>query len=484
MQLKLIRTRLILLVTAILVCGFLTTNILSFQVSKNALRTTILNNELPLTSDNIYSEIQTDLLRPILVSSLMANDTFLREWVIDGERDTGKIVRYLDNIRNRYDAFTTFFISNKTLAYYHFSGPSRIIDENNPEDDWFFRVRDMKDEYEINVDDNEQQGGAITIFINYKTFDSNGKFIGVSGVGLGLSSVAAMVKKYEQDFSRNIFFVDKTGFVRVSSQESIANNNINNMNGIQNLATEALSKDRGSFSYSRDGEEYLLTTRYIPELKWYLFVELPESEATAGIRRGFIENIIIGFVVIGITIAMIIYVINFAQRQLESMAVTDKLTGLGNRQAFDVSFGDAIKRARRTNEDVSLMMIDFDNFKSVNDSFGHIAGDEVIKRVIGFIKPMLRESDIMCRWGGEEFSVVMPACNAKNAATIAENIRDGVMDEIFVGQDINWRMTISIGISELSGTSDDAVDMLRRADSALYLAKENGRNRIEVAQII
>lgn len=469
------------MVTAILVAGFLTTNILSFQVSKNALRTTILNNELPLTSDNIYSEIQTDFLRPVLVSSLMANDTFLREWVTDGERDTGKIIRYLDNIRNRYDAFTAFFISNKTLAYYHFSGPARTIDKNNPEDDWFFRVRDMKDQYEINVDDNEQQGGAITIFINYKTFDSNGEFIGVSGVGLGLSSVAAVIKKYEQDFSRNIFFVDKAGFIRVSSQESIINKNINSINGIQNLAAEALSKDRGSFSYSRDGEEYLLTTRYIPELKWYLFVELPESEATVGIRQGFIKNLVIGFVVIGITLALIIYVINFAQRQLESMAVTDKLTGLGNRQAFDVSFGDAIKRARRMDENVSLMMIDFDNFKLVNDSFGHIVGDEVIKRAIGFIKPMLRESDILCRWGGEEFSVVMPACNAKNATVIADNIRDGVMDEIFVGQDINWRMTISIGISELSGTSDDGVEMLRRADSALYLAKENGRNRVEVA---
>ncbi|MDH3336096.1 MAG: cache domain-containing protein, partial [Rhodospirillaceae bacterium] len=285
MELSSIKIKMILLVTAILVCGFLTTNILSFQVSKNALRTTLLNNELPLTSDNIYSEIQSDFIRPVLVSSLMANDTFLRDWVTGGENDVGKISRYLDAIRKRYNAFTAFFISNNTLNYYHFSGPSRTLNATDPHDAWFFRVRDMVDTYEINVDENKEQENALTIFINYKTFDGDGNFIGVSGVGLGLDSVKEVVKKYEQIFARNIFFVDKEGVIRVSSRGEIVNKNIKNLKGMQDLVDDSLSQERGSFSYSRDGEEYLLTTRYIPELKWYLFVELPESEATSGIRR-------------------------------------------------------------------------------------------------------------------------------------------------------------------------------------------------------
>lgn len=480
MELRSVRTKMILLVTAILVGGFLTTNILSFQVSKNALRTTLLNNELPLTSDNIYSEIQSDFIRPVLVSSLMANDTFLRDWVLDGEKNVGKITHYLKTIRDKYGAFTTFFISDSTLNYYHFSGQSRVINKANPEDGWFFRVRDMADDYEINVDENEEQNNALTIFINYKTFDHNGNFIGVSGVGLGLHSVEDAVKKYKKIFGRNVFFVDSGGVVRVSSSGEIANKNIKNINGMKALASESLSQERGSFSYSRNGEEYLLTTRYIPELKWYLFVELPESQATVGIRRGFIENIVIGLGVIGVTIVLIVYVINIAQRQLEIMAVTDKLTGLGNRQAFDISLKNILSSRTRTKEDVSLMMIDFDNFKSINDTFGHIVGDEVIRKSSSFIKSMLRSSDIMCRWGGEEFAVIMPSCTIVNAKVIAEKIRDSVMDEIFVGQDIKRKMTISIGIS-VAKDNEDTDEILRRADYALYQAKENGRNRIEIA---
>ena len=480
MELSSIKIKMILLVTAILVCGFLTTNILSFQVSKNALRTTLLNNELPLTSDNIYSEIQSDFIRPVLVSSLMANDTFLRDWVTGGENDVGKISRYLDAIRKRYNAFTAFFISNNTLNYYHFSGPSRTLNATDPHDAWFFRVRDMVDTYEINVDENKEQENALTIFINYKTFDGDGNFIGVSGVGLGLDSVKEVVKKYEQIFARNIFFVDKEGVIRVSSRGEIVNKNIKNLKGMQDLVDDSLSQERGSFSYSRDGEEYLLTTRYIPELKWYLFVELPESEATSGIRRGFVKNIIIGLGVIAVTIVLVIYVINIAQRQLEVMAVTDKLTGLGNRQAFDISLKNALSTCRRNKEDLSLMMIDFDNFKSINDKFGHIVGDEVIKKSSNFIKSMLRDSDTMCRWGGEEFAVIMPACDIANASTIADKIRDSIMDEIFVGQDIKRKITISIGISDAKD-GKGADEMLRRADYALYQAKANGRNRIEIA---
>lgn len=480
MDLRTVKTKMILLVTAILVGGFLTTNILSFQVSRNALRSTLLDNELPLTSDNIYSEIQSDFIRPVLVSSLMANDSFLREWVLEGEKDVGKINRYLNTIRENYDAFTAFFISNNTLNYYHFSGPSRIISKKNPEDRWFFRVRDMADQYEINVDENEEQDNALTIFINYKTFDYDGNFIGVSGVGLGLHSVEEVVKKYERIFSRNIFFVDKEGIVRVSSRDGIINKNIKDIIGLQELAAESLSQERGSFSYKREGDEFLLTTRYIPELKWYLFVELPEAEATAGIRRSFIENIVIGFIVIGITLVLIIYVINIAQRQLEFMAVTDKLTGLGNRQSFDISFKNCISINNRTKENLSLMMIDFDNFKLINDTFGHVVGDEAIKNVSAYIKSMLRSSDIMCRWGGEEFAVIMPSCSIANARIIAEKIRDGVMGEIFIGHDIKWKMTISIGISG-ANDNETADDILRRADGALYQAKANGRNRIEVA---
>jgi diguanylate cyclase (GGDEF)-like protein len=246
------------------------------------------------------------------------------------------------------------------------------------------------------------------------------------------------------------------------------------------VAEQILGEDRGSFSYERGGETYLLTTRYLPELKWYLFVELPEDEATKGIRRGFVENLLIGFVVIGITLGLIIASINKVQRQLEEMAVTDKLTGLGNRQAFDFGFKQALSRIRRTGEPLSLMMIDLDHFKAVNDTFGHAVGDETIRNIAKFVRSRLREMDVMCRWGGEEFVVLMPTCTIDDAFRTAEKIRAEVAAASFVGSAQTNKVTISIGVSQaFEGDGEDA--LMSRADAALYAAKDAGRNRVERA---
>ena len=137
-----LRTKLIAMVTIILVAGFTASNFFNYQVSKGAMRATVLENELPLSSNNVYSQIQADILRPVFISDQMAQDTFLRDWAIEGEVDADRMTRYLDSIRTRYDEFTSYFISAKTLRYYHFTGPTDTLDETNPEDLWFFHIRD------------------------------------------------------------------------------------------------------------------------------------------------------------------------------------------------------------------------------------------------------------------------------------------------------------------------------------------------------
>lgn len=262
-----LRTKLIAIVTVILIAGFAATNILNYQVSKGALRTTILENELPLSSNNVYSAIQADLLRPIFISSLMANDTFVHDWVNDGEQRPEQMVRYLNQIRSRYKAFTSYFISSKTLRYYHFADSTRTLSATNPEDRWFFEARDMKEPYAVNVDFNYQQNRNITIFINYRVTDENGDFLGVTGVGLGLNSVSDLVKTYQDEFRRNVYFVDQAGLIRVHASPGIASKTtLHDISGLRDIADKVLSNYRGSYSYDGEDGKVLLTTRYIPEL--------------------------------------------------------------------------------------------------------------------------------------------------------------------------------------------------------------------------
>ncbi len=473
-----IRARLTTVIALILVVGFVTTNLISFRTSTEAIKSTLLKNELPLTSSNIYSEIQADLLRPILVSSLMANDTFLKDWLLGGERDVSRITRYLEHIHREYGVFTSFLISDKTLSYYHFSGRSRHVKPDDPVDAWFFRARAMEVPYEVNVDVNQEQDKQITIFINYRVLDYQGRFIGLTGVGLNLKSVARIISRYHDTYDRNIYFVDDAGKVVVRSNNAgVREDNILTAPGISTIAADLLEREEGYFEYERDGETMLITTRHIPDLGWHVIVEQSEAHALRGLWRGLFTNMAVGFVIICLTIVVIYYAVSLYQRRLEDMAVTDKLTGIGNRQMFELELDQAVRLRRRLGQTFSVVLFDIDHFKQINDSFGHLKGDEVIRKVADAAGRVIRRSSAICRWGGEEFIVLLHGCALKDALEVAERMRATVAAEPLFTPDDATRVTISLGVAEVVG-DETGEHVLAHADHALYVAKQAGRNRV------
>ena len=255
--------------------------------------------------------------------------------------------------------------------------------------------------------------------------------------------------------------------------------NIRDIPGLNAITDEVLAADRGSYTYATSDDTVLLTTRFIPELKWFLFIELPESQALAEMRAGFLRNLTIAPLAIFITIVLIGYTINIFQRRLEEMAVTDKLTGLGNRQAFDMALDQAIKRYRRDRVPFALLILDIDHFKRINDTLGHLAGDAAIKRVGQVARAAVRESDIVCRWGGEEFAVLANNCTTQQGVELCEKIRAAIKSEPQLTGRPDDPLTASAGITD-ARKNDTANDLLARADKALYRAKDLGRNRIEV----
>jgi diguanylate cyclase (GGDEF)-like protein len=168
--------------------------------------------------------------------------------------------------------------------------------------------------------------------------------------------------------------------------------------------------------------------------------------------------------------------------RLAALAETDVLTGLPNRRALRVRLTEEIRRASRYRTPVSLLLIDIDGLKRVNDERGHAAGDRLIRRVAASIVNSLRASDLGARWGGDEFAVVMP--NATSGA--AHHLAERLMADLAHAQDhtTDGSVTVSIGIATFDARSarDASVEGLARsADDALYAAKARGRNRIEAA---
>ena len=149
----------------LLACGFLATSLLSYFSSRSAIRDGIINTELPLTSDTVYSEIQKDLIRPVLIASMMAQDTFLRDWVLSGEQDTERMTRYLSEVMGKQDIFTSFFVSDRTRTYYQAKGVLKHVEPGTWRDAWYFRLRELKAPYEINVDLDMANQDSLTVFI-------------------------------------------------------------------------------------------------------------------------------------------------------------------------------------------------------------------------------------------------------------------------------------------------------------------------------
>ena len=170
-----------------------------------------------------------------------------------------------------------------------------------------------------------------------------------------------------------------------------------------------------------------------------------------------------------------------SQRELRAQANTDPLTGLANRRFFDEIAGKELSLMRRQQDYFSVLMIDIDHFKAVNDGHGHLAGDEILKRVAATLADNLREEDTVARIGGEEFVVCSPATNRLASIVLAERLRKAVESLVIEIDGQRIPVTISLGIALRPLDGDDLPALLEVADERLYRAKQDGRNRFCVA---
>ncbi|MCP4128710.1 MAG: GGDEF domain-containing protein [Gammaproteobacteria bacterium] len=159
-------------------------------------------------------------------------------------------------------------------------------------------------------------------------------------------------------------------------------------------------------------------------------------------------------------------------------ATTDPLTGVKNRAAMDTSIKREIRLARRQNSPLSFILLDLDHFKSVNDQFGHLIGDQVLREVAKVAEETIRDSDIIFRYGGEEFLVLLSGTRISGATLLAERIRNNI-ENLRLFPDLKMRVTASMGVVSMI-KDEDAESLFKRADSALYSAKNRGRNQVVI----
>ncbi|NIO17158.1 MAG: diguanylate cyclase [Deltaproteobacteria bacterium] len=170
--------------------------------------------------------------------------------------------------------------------------------------------------------------------------------------------------------------------------------------------------------------------------------------------------------------------VSLANSRLYTIAITDELTGAFTIRYFQQALEDEVEKCQRYGQKVSLLMIDLDDFKSVNDGYGHPAGDRTLRDFCGLARDAIRDADVLCRYGGEEFAVILPETDSKTAMVIAERIRRRTQERAFAFEGNDIRVTVSVGVACCPGDGANVGDLVSASERALSRAKEEGKNRV------
>ncbi|WP_292936813.1 diguanylate cyclase [Noviherbaspirillum sp.] len=455
-----------------------------YFAARTALQHDLADRQLPLIGDHVASVLQAELRRPAAIASMMANDSFVRDWLLNGESDPDSIVRYLADVRQQQGAVTAFLVSERSRKYYYADGTLKGIQENDPQDSWFFRARDAHTPSIVDVD--SENINAVTVFVHHRMLDHDGAFLGVTGVGLKAETLGELIEDTQRRFGSRAYFVDAQGTVVLAgSTMRQLHGSLHKAPGISDIAHQLLHKDSKPawFEYRRDGRRILVSSRFLPALGWHLLVEQDAGAVAAPVRRAFLLNLAIGIGITALTLSLVLLTLRRHRRQLDRMAGSDALTGLLNRQAFDLVFHHARLDAERSGRPLSGILFDIDFLKQINEAHGYQAGDEVLRKVAQLARSTVRESDVLARWGGEEFIVLLKDCALEQAASVAEKLREAIDLHDFSSIVPDRHITISLGVAQHEAQQTGWA-FFSRLDEALSKAKGNGRNRLQVAPAI
>ncbi|WP_417357228.1 diguanylate cyclase [Gallaecimonas pentaromativorans] len=452
----------------------------SYRVAQRSISQQIEHNSLPLTSDNVYSQIQRDLVQPTFVATLMAHDTFVRDWAMQATPSATPMQRYLAEIDQRFDTIIAFFVRDADRRLYLPDAADHIIDATSHRYDWYEKVKALPENkpYLVTVGMDPERQGQMDIFIDHKVYDYQHRFIGVTGVGLSVEQVHQLLARYEQRYQRRIYFVDRQGKVVLSGQRFEGEDSLQAMPGMATIAAQLLSAPSGSYHFESGGHKTYVNARLVPEFDWYLVVEEHQAASLQAVFKTFLINVAIAGLITLMVLGISLATQGRYQRKLAAQASVDPLTLALNRRSGQELHRLMLDECNQQNQPLSVLVLDVDHFKQVNDQYGHEAGDTVLKDMVQEIKQHVRESDAICRWGGEEFLVLLNGCDLTQALSLAERIRTGMSAHRFTFKGQAFYITLSGGVAQ-NGPKEPLEEVVKRADAALYLAKENGRNQIQ-----
>jgi len=429
----------------------------------------------------LFSLINSEIIRPLTVSQYMASDPFLLDYIEQEKIDKKVIFNYITSVSNQFNTMSFIAIEKHLL----------LIDSNNKTTslsgkgaEWYHRLKAMDKTEFTDFGDAENPH----LFFDVKMFNKQQEFLGFIGLAIDLDHFASKFAKFKKDYGFELYFVDSNNDVTLSSEQIMETTSHHRKDVVTNISElpwyqqyqneyqSSTSSSQDLFDYSSN--ELIISQMPLKELNWRVFIIAPPITEQSVYWQLFVQNLIV-FLVVSLALYYLftLCISNF-RSDLVKDSETDYLTQLPNRSFIHWKYS----QLNEEYDHVSVVIADIDNFKILNDTYGHLFGDDVLKVIATKLSENLRSIDLAGRWGGEEFILILPDTTAKQAQEIINRIRKNIAKIPFTPSSTSkeFNVTVSFGISNSSLTDIPLEEILAKADKALYSAKANGRNQVVV----
>ena len=462
------RTRtVILIVTAVILISFGVSTFSSI-ISLTALFEKSNAKEAQLFIGEVERDI-TDSFSDSVSISKTINNSFIRDFI--NERDTfsddeaSKYVgRYLDGLKKQFGYDTAFLVIDCTQEYFTEYGRMKVLDLNGEDDIWYSNFKTSGKEMELNVDNDQANGNRITVYNNIRMNDENGNFIGACGVGHTLEALNKDIDVLEEKYELSVALTNKGGVIQVAGNDSLCGTKINPL--FQPYIDDYDFSQK--YEYDLVGSGGYFVVKYIPEYDWYLCVESPEK--TDEMQHIIMRSLLAALIALVVMVIFISVAMRYQEKEtmlFKADSETDAMTGLYNRRAFYEMLEEI--KAHGSISDVSIVIVDVNGLKQVNDEKGHLAGDELIMKTAESIFELYGNHGKTFRIGGDEFAIIITEPLDDVQECVKQIRTRAAKCELEHSDKLSVAVGVARGEDYLEITIDDLFEL---ADKAMYSDKE------------
>ncbi|WP_052746152.1 sensor histidine kinase [Sulfurovum lithotrophicum] len=317
--------KLVIIIVLLLISLIVVLSFINYKTTLTLVHDQIEEQSLPLSLDNIYTDIQKQVLQPYLITSMMANNTFIAEWLQDNEKRPDSVKNYLSAIKNKYGLLSAILVSERTRAYYTQDGFLETLNPENKDNSWYFRFKDSPDDKEINIDTNAKIDTEVIMFMNNKIFDKKDKLIGITSTGVKIGSVNSMLNMFKKKYRLEVSIYDKDQNIILAQKENQAKN-LNEISEYTPFSKAISSQYATSFSFTKDEHQYFVNIKYIPELNLHILVRAKASDFTGSLKKTYYMDIFISlFITLFVALIMSAIIKSYVDKLESSNAQKDIL---------------------------------------------------------------------------------------------------------------------------------------------------------------